>query len=208
MLSPMLSIWPLVSKELIPRLILVRSNVSIPTPALHGAPRYSCQELTSIVFGPMMSTAGTDEKVHNLYKRLGSFSPVSGMNTNLKAINAFCPSDDERQRRSCTPGAIAFEWDTSCQEQESDQSCTTNATNRINPESDKSYVNIQFCEEFFKLPTLEEVVQQGKSALKEKKYNLNTYWDNKGRLLQFTRSLSWLTNRRDPFSPPVRKRLD
>jgi hypothetical protein len=156
----------------------------------------------------MMSTAGTDEKVHNLYKRLGSLWPVSGLNTNLKPINAFCPSDDERQRRSCTAGAIAFEWDTSCQKQDSDQSCTTNATDRINTDSDKSYVNIQFCEEFFKLPTLKEAVQQGKNAVKEKKYNLNTYWDNKGRLLQFARSLSSLTTRRDPFSPPVRKRLD
>jgi hypothetical protein len=136
-----------------------------------------------------------DVKIHNVYTKLGSYSPVSALNVGLTSFNAFCPSQDKDLWRRCLPGAVAFEWDTLCKDgkcpcaqHNSDDSCKrTNDTNWISRDPDKSMVNIQFCDGFFKLPTLDDVIKQGKDAAKEKKYNLNTYWNNRGRSLLFAR---------------------
>jgi hypothetical protein len=139
-----------------------------------------------------MATSGVDAKIHNVYMKLGSYQPVSSLNVDLTPVNAFCPSEDKNLWNNCKSGAAAFEWDTLCRdgrcpcsERNSDQSCKrTNATNWIYSDAVKSYTNIQFCDGFFQLPTLDKVLDDGKGAEKEKKYNLNTYWQNTGMSLQ------------------------
>ncbi|PSN67822.1 hypothetical protein BS50DRAFT_665225 [Corynespora cassiicola Philippines] len=138
-------------------------------------------------FGPNMQTEGTDYKILSVYNNLGSF----GRNFFWGwRVNAFCPSQDQNLWRSCG-GAVAFQWDTLCKdgrcpcnEREPNGACKfVDDKNWINRDADKSYINIQFCDGFFSAASLDEVVNKGKGASKEVKYNMNTYWENRGKTL-------------------------
>lgn len=143
------------------------------------------RELTRVDFGPNIQTEGMGYKILSVYNNLGSF----GRNFFWGwRVNVFCPSQDKDLWRSCGPNVMAFQWDTlckdgrcPCKERNEDGTCKrVDNDNWINPDPDKSYVNIQLCDGFFRTPSLDEVVSIGKAASKQVKYNLNTYWHNRG----------------------------
>jgi hypothetical protein len=135
-----------------------------------------------------MQTEGVGYKILSVYNNLGSF----GRNFFWGwRVNAFCPSADQDLWRSCPKGAVAFQWDTLCKDgrcpcnqRDADGNCKfVDRENWINRDPENSYINVQFCDSFFGFPSLDEVVEAGKKASKEAKYNMNTYWDNRGKVL-------------------------
>ncbi|KAF1994058.1 hypothetical protein P154DRAFT_586974 [Amniculicola lignicola CBS 123094] len=138
-------------------------------------------------FGPNMQTEGMGYKIISVYDNLGSFGRAFLWGWR---VNAFCPSQDQNLWRSCN-GAIAFQWDTlckdgrcPCKERKPDGSCKyIDDANWINRDPENSYINIQFCDGFFSADTLDEVIKKGKGAPKEEKYNINYYWNNRGKIL-------------------------
>jgi hypothetical protein len=144
-------------------------------------------QLTNVDFGPNMQTEGMGYKILSVYNNLGSF----GRNFFWGwRVNAFCPSQDQDLWRSCG-GNIAFQWDTlcrdgrcPCKERNPDGSCKfIDEANWIKRDPEKSYISIQFCDGFFSAATLDEAIDKGKGASKAEKYNINTYWDNRGKSL-------------------------
>ncbi|KAF2271694.1 uncharacterized protein EI97DRAFT_349320, partial [Westerdykella ornata] len=111
------------------------------------------------------------EKIVNVYKNVASF----GEGWFGWRVNAFCqPLDKEPDfPGDCNPNTFAYQWDTLCE----------NGRCEINRDMDNSYINIMFCDLFFTLPELWQVIEDGKRAPKEKKYHMHTYWDNKGKLV-------------------------
>jgi hypothetical protein len=133
-----------------------------------------------------MQTEGMGYKILSVYNNLGSF----GRNFFWGwRVNAFCPSQDQDLWRKCEGGNVAFQWDTlckdgrcPCKERDEKGDCKkVDDANWIIRDPDNSYINIQFCDGFFGMPSLDEVVNTGKGEPKEKKYDLNTYWNNRGK---------------------------
>ncbi|KAF2728857.1 hypothetical protein EJ04DRAFT_503396 [Polyplosphaeria fusca] len=126
-------------------------------------------------------------KILSVYNNLGSF----GRNFFWGwRVNAFCPSEDANLWRLCDAGHVAFQWDTMCKDgrcpcaaRNDDGSCKQEGDNKIDRNPDDSYINIQFCPSFFQYSSLKEVVDSGKNAPKEEKYSMNSYWNNRGKIL-------------------------
>lgn len=146
------------------------------------------RRLTNVDFGPNMQTEGMGYKILSVYNNLGSFGRTYLWGWR---VNAFCPSQDQDLWRGCSGGNVAFQWDTlckdgrcPCKERNPDGSCKfINEKDWINRDPDNSYINIQFCDSFFGMSSLDEVVNTGKGASKADKYNMNTYWNNRGKPL-------------------------
>ena len=143
------------------------------------------RELTNVDFGPNMQTEGMRYKILSVYNNLGSFRRSYFWG---RRVNVFCPSQDQDLWRSCDPN-VAFQWDTlckdgrcPCKERKPDGRCECiDKENWIARDPDSSYINIQFCDQFFSAATLDEVVDKRKGASREEKYNMYTYWDNRGK---------------------------
>lgn len=132
-----------------------------------------------------MQTDGMGYKILSVYNNLGSF----GRNFFWGwRVNVFCPSEDEKLHRGCEGGTSAFQWDTICKDgrcpcdtRDADGNCNKHGDDGFKRDPDKSTINIQFCPIFFAYPSLKEAMDKGKNAPKEQKYNMNTYWDNRGK---------------------------
>ncbi|KAH3942521.1 hypothetical protein HBI56_175200 [Parastagonospora nodorum] len=136
-------------------------------------------------FGPNMQTEGAGYKILNVYNNAATYGQTLLWGWR---VNAFCPPADKDLLRSCTPGTVAFQWNTLCADgrcvcdtRDSNGKC--NKRDQWNNDPDKSYINIQFCDDFFKQQTLQQTIDAGKNAPKESKYNLDYYWHSKGKIL-------------------------
>jgi hypothetical protein len=130
---------------------------------------YSSQaKLRHIVFGPGFQTENRAKEVLNVYNKMATFgrTPLWGWR-----VNAFCQSEDQDLMRWCDPlgdrGVVAYEWDTFC-----------GGGDANDPVS--SYINIMFCDNFFAKNSLDFAIEWGKGRSAYEKYNLETYWDNRG----------------------------
>jgi hypothetical protein len=130
-----------------------------------------------------MQTEGAGYKILNVYNNAATYGQTLLWGWR---VNAFCPPADKDLLRSCTPGTVAFQWNTLCADgrcvcdtRDSNGKC--NKRDQWNNDPDKSYINIQFCDDFFKQQTLQQTIDAGKNAPKESKYNLDYYWHSKGK---------------------------
>jgi hypothetical protein len=144
------------------------------------------------VFGPVFQTANMDYKVLSVYNNIGTFDRARlwwGWR-----VNIFCPSEDQGLFRECNPagntGVAAYEWDTLCK----DGRCPCDTRNEegkcnadgIKNDPKKSYVNVVLCDFFFNLPTLDSLIESGKSKQGKEKYDLDNYWNSQSECSSFS----------------------
>lgn len=137
------------------------------------------------VFGPGFQTDGKGYKVLSVYDNMATFGRAFLWGWR---VNAFCEPEDQNLFDICKRGAVAYQWDTLCKDgrcpcssRDAKGNCNAKGDKGIVKDPDKSYINIMFCNGFFAYPSLDEVIKYGKTSPVEEKYNLNSYWDNRGK---------------------------
>jgi hypothetical protein len=122
-------------------------------------------------------------KILGVYQKLGSFGRAWFWEWR---VNVFLPSEDAELFKLCVGQTVAFTWNTLCKDgrcpcDSRDEKDDCNNQDGYNDDPRNSYINIQFCPNFFtETDSLNEVICKGKNAPKHEKYDLSMYWENRG----------------------------
>jgi hypothetical protein len=135
-------------------------------------------------FGPAFQTADKGYKILSVYNNMATF----GRNFFWGwRVNVFCEPEDKDLWRMCNT-AHAYEWDTYCPDgrcpcstRDKNDQCAGHGADGINKDPEKSYINIMLCERWFKEKSLQEIINDNKGREPKEKYNINNYWNNRGK---------------------------